>query len=234
MRQWHPGFPPPAGIVPGQVGGLEPAGVVFVLGPALLVRGFCARSPGCPEINLQFLRQPGHDFFDERAFVHASFSSICTNSSRHHSPGALARWNRCSQLVADMSLNSHRTGPASVAGPRYSSQPIAAVQKNGAAHGLPDCVAHARSVCVHFLSRAPNKLPVASQKRNARQPFGLFRVRLGASRIYNRRFLEINHLSEIVESWPLPPAFHAMPLKGRYGTGAAPTATENSFATRLE
>ena len=60
------------GLSPGQIGGFESAGVVFVLGLALLVRGFGARGLGRPEINLQFVRQPGNDLFDERAFVHAS------------------------------------------------------------------------------------------------------------------------------------------------------------------
>jgi len=35
------------------------------------MRGFGAGYPGRPEINLQYVRQPGHDFFDEGAFVHA-------------------------------------------------------------------------------------------------------------------------------------------------------------------
>ena len=64
------------GLAPGQIGGFESAGVVFVLGIALLVRGFGARGLGRPEINLQFLRQPGNDLSDERAFVHAKGVSI--------------------------------------------------------------------------------------------------------------------------------------------------------------
>jgi hypothetical protein len=82
--------------------------------------------------------------------------------------------------------------------------------------------------------QSPEPASCREPKRNAHQPFGLFRVRLGAARIHNRRFLEINNLSEIVTFWPWPPASHALPLKGRYGAGAAPTAMENSFATRLE
>jgi hypothetical protein len=64
------------GLSTGQIGGFESAGVVFVLGPALLVRGLGARSLGSPEIDLQFVRQPGNDLLDERAFVYAKAVSL--------------------------------------------------------------------------------------------------------------------------------------------------------------
>jgi hypothetical protein len=60
------------GLAAGQIGGFESAGVVFVLGLALLVRGFSARCLGRTEINLQLVRQPGDDLPDERAFVYAA------------------------------------------------------------------------------------------------------------------------------------------------------------------
>ena len=58
------------GLAAGEVGGFEAAGVVFVLGLVLLVRGFGARGVRGAEINCQFVRQPGDDFPDEGAFVH--------------------------------------------------------------------------------------------------------------------------------------------------------------------
>lgn len=58
------------GLAAGEVGGFEAAGVVFVLGLVLFVRGFGARSVRGAEINLQFLCEPADDFSDKRAFVH--------------------------------------------------------------------------------------------------------------------------------------------------------------------
>ena len=58
------------GLAAGEVGGFETAGVVFVLGFVLFVRGFGARGVRGTEINLQFFREPGDDFVDEGVFVH--------------------------------------------------------------------------------------------------------------------------------------------------------------------
>ena len=76
------------GLSTGQIGGFESAGVVFVFGLALLVRGLGALGLGRAEINLQFVRQPGDDFLDERAFVHGR--AIRTLQLRLRLPG----WQR--------------------------------------------------------------------------------------------------------------------------------------------
>ena len=84
------------GLSTGQIGSFESAGVVFVLGLALLVRGFGARRLGRPEINLQFLRQPGNDLSDERAFVHVKGASL----PHRHALGQISRLGACvSELV---------------------------------------------------------------------------------------------------------------------------------------
>jgi len=57
------------GLAPRQIGGFQPARVIFVLGLVLLVRGFGVRRLGGAEVPRQFRRQLSENFFDERAFV---------------------------------------------------------------------------------------------------------------------------------------------------------------------
>src|ERR1035437_4512020 len=69
------------GLAAGEIGGFEAARVAFALSLALLVRGLGARGVCGAEINLQFFRESGDDFFDEGAFVHRYFSIIGFNSA---------------------------------------------------------------------------------------------------------------------------------------------------------
>ena len=55
-----------------EVGSFQAARIVFVFRLVLLVRGLGAGELGGAQIDRQFLRQPGDNFFDDGAFVNGN------------------------------------------------------------------------------------------------------------------------------------------------------------------
>ena len=77
-----------AGLAPGEVGGLQAASVVFILGFALFVGGFGVGGARGLGVKIEFVGQMGHDLLDEDMFVHSNPRS--TGSARPGRVFALA------------------------------------------------------------------------------------------------------------------------------------------------